>query len=525
MVRLGLIPLDERPCNEQYPRLVGKIAGACVVTPPQHMLSSKREVGDFHLLENWLASVAGELDGLIVSLETLVYGGLIPSRISNDSLDDCLRRLDVLRRVKEQYPNLAIYAFNIVMRVSNSNINEEEPLYWSEYGKKIWLYSRLQYRVEFLGMTEEKEQLDAVRAEIPDHVLNDYLTRRARNHQVNLAAVDLAADGTVDYLLFTQDDTSEFGFPNQEQHALREKISRLGLEDRALVYPGADEVGMVLVARHLNRIYNKRPRFFTRYSSVRGPLITALYEDRPLAESVKGQVFGSGGLVVDAPQDADIILMLNTPGESQGEAPLQALVRTVDTSARNLPEFVSAMGYYKDRGYIVACADVAYANGADLKLVPLLKRSIPLERLDGYAAWNTAGNTLGTVVAHATARFLARELDLGLESEAAHLEFLLLRFADDWAYQAVVRTQIGTEFLPKHGVPYFQLGDSWELVQQEAAERLTAVMNQFCSDTILGKRLPSGCTVKGVRFKNIHLPWKRMFEVGLDVEVETETND
>ena len=148
--------------------------------------------------------------------------------------------------------------------------------------------------------------------------------------------------------------------------------------------------------------------------------------------------------MVDAPQDADIILMLNTPGESQGEAPLQALVRTVDTSARNLPEFVSAMGYYKDRGYIVACADVAYANGADLKLVPLLKRSIPLERLDGYAAWNTAGNTLGTVVAHATARFLARELDLGLESEAAHLEFLLLRFADDWAYQAVVRPQIGT---------------------------------------------------------------------------------
>ena len=120
-------------------------------------------------------------------------------------------------------------------------------------------------------------------------------------------------------IFFTQDDTSEFGFPNQEQHALREKISRLGLEDRALVYPGADEVGMVLVARHLNRIYNKRPRFFTRYSSVRGPLITALYEDRPLAESVKGQVFGSGGLVVDAPQDADIILMLNTPAKARAK--------------------------------------------------------------------------------------------------------------------------------------------------------------------------------------------------------------
>ena len=127
------------------------------------------------------------------------------------------------------------------------------------------------------------------------------------------------------------------------------------------------------------------------------------------------------------------------------------------------------MGYYQSRGYVVACADVAYANGADLKLVPLLKREVALEKLDGYAAWNTAGNTLGTVVAHAAVRFLAREAGLGLGSELAHLEFLLLRFADDWGYQGVVRTELGLEVLPKLGIPIFQLGDAWEQVQEMAA--------------------------------------------------------
>ena len=166
----------------------------------------------------------------MVSLETFVYGGLIPSRISHDSLEECLRRLEALRRIKQKHPELTIYAFNVVMRISNSNINEEEPLYCLSTEAHLGVF-RLAYRADFLGMAEEGQERDAVRSQIPGHVLEDYLARRSRNHQVNLAAIDLAADGTIDYLLLTQDDTSEFGFPNQEQHALREKISALGLED------------------------------------------------------------------------------------------------------------------------------------------------------------------------------------------------------------------------------------------------------------------------------------------------------
>lgn len=520
-MRIGLIPLDERPCNEYFPRALGRVADVNVLTPPREMLGNYREVGQFVKLDDWLLEIADDVDGLVVSIETLAYGGLIPSRITDTPVEECLERLQVLRQIKEKHPDLVIYAFNIVMRISNSNINVEEPLYWDKYGKALWLYSHYYYRVHHLGF-DEWDELREVESRIPQEVIADYKWRRERNHHVNLAMVDLVADGVIDFLLFTQDDTSEFGFPNQEQHVLREKISQLGVEDRALVYPGADEVGMVLVARHVNRIHNVTPKFFARYSSIRGPLIVANYEDRPIAESVKGQIFGAGGILVDSPQDADIILFLNTPGEKQGEAPHQHIVRTVDTSARNLLEFVQSIKMYHAKGYITAVADLGYSNGADLKLISLLERQLDLvTQLDAYGGWNTAGNTLGTVVAHAMLRYIAREFMNNPELEMAHLEFLLLRFLDDWAYQVIVRTELREKLLPELGIPADDLGSDWPKAQALAGERLQEVMEGFFDRNFAGKVLPSGQEINGFELRDLRLPWYRLFEVGCEVHLET----
>src|SRR5690554_5150287 len=126
-MRLALIPLDERPCNEYFPRALAPIAGAQVITPPAHLLPTQREVGDYQRLGQWLDQVAPEVDGVIVSIETLAYGGLIPSRITDTSLNECLARLESLRKIKDEHQDLVIYAFNLVMRISNSNVNFEEP--------------------------------------------------------------------------------------------------------------------------------------------------------------------------------------------------------------------------------------------------------------------------------------------------------------------------------------------------------------------------------------------------------------
>src|SRR5690606_38859347 len=148
--------------------------------------------------------------------------------------------------------------------------------------------------------------------------------------------------------------------------------------------------------------FGKRPKVYPRYSSTKGPFIIPRYEDRPLAESVKGQIYAAGGVLVHTPQEANFMLFLNTPGEAQDEAPRQDRSTTVDTPGRNLLDFTEAILHYTDQGIPAAVADVAYANGGDTAFVTLLLRRVGLKRLSAYAGWNTAGNTLGTVGARAS---------------------------------------------------------------------------------------------------------------------------
>src|SRR5690625_7129093 len=72
----------------------------------------------------------------------------------------------------------------------------------------------------------------------------------------------------------------------------------------------------------------------------------------------------------------------------------------VDTNARNISEWLKKLNFYKGENKLIAIADIAYANGADPVMVPQLLQAFEPHELAGYAGWNTAGNTIGTVVAH-----------------------------------------------------------------------------------------------------------------------------
>lgn len=528
-LRLALVPLDERHWVSDAPVKIGRIAGCEVLVPPRHMLGDKKELGKFEELGPWLRAVASEVDGLVVAVETLAYGGLIASRTTDHPLEECWSRVQVLKEIREDHPGLPIYAFTLVMRIPAYDNDEQEPWYWAHYGARIHRYSQLLDKVARHGREEDKADLEQLKKEIPPEVLENWHWRRNRNHELSKRVLDYVADGTVDFLLITQDDSAEYGVSSMEQKALRARISELGIEERALLYPGADEVAMVLVARHVNRHLGIVPKVYPRYSSTKGPFLVPRYEDRPLAESVKGQIYAVGGRLVETPQEADWILFLNTPGEAQEEAPRQDVATMVDTPGRNLLDFTEAILHYTEQGKPAAVADVAYSNGADRQFVKLLLRRVGLKRIMAYAAWNTAGNTLGTVVAHASVYHAVgrhAERQRKLEAARAHLEFLLERFIEDWGYQAVVRTHMGGTILPALGIPYMNLGDRWKEVEGITAEQIQKFTREHFSDM---KELelhwygePLGIVPTGLRLENIRQPWRRMFNLAFDVKLDFE---
>ncbi|MNX88025.1 hypothetical protein D3C86_1199820 [compost metagenome] len=433
----------------------------------------------------WLEQHAAEAAGAVIALDTLGYGGLIPSRQSAEPFAVIRERLERLRALKARHPELALYAFSITMRLSAEAAVEEEKPYWATHGRAIYAYSYHQDKFEQEGQEADRVAAETARASIPDAILADYLATRRRNVAITRLMIDWAAEGCFEALLLTQDDTGRFGLNVREQRGLVEKIEEAGVGDKVLVYPGADEVASVLVGRHLNRVRGQHPRFYVQTSTPEGGAIVPMYEDRPLSKTIASQVRAVGGEVVSARDAADVVLLANTPSSGQGDLVLDLHLERVNTPPRDLEPFVRAL---TSSPQPVALADVAYANGADLAL---FRYDVDPARLAAFAAWNTAGNTLGTVVAQASAW-----LDPTHRDEAAQRQYMFDRMADDLLYQACLRKELRAEW--KAGASIAQL-------ETMVGPRLEALWRD---------RFPQ----HPIRRIAATLPWKRLFEVDLRVE-------
>lgn len=513
-----LVPLDDRPVTRILPAMAGAVAGIAVVAPPVALLGTLGRPGDPAALRAWLHAAARDdtVEGAVISIDMLGHGGLVPSRRTVAPAPYVLERLAVVRDLRATRPELPIYAFNILQRISNADDNGEEKPYWDRYGRAMFRLSQLTDAVGRADRPEDRAELARLRETIPADLVEDYLATRRRNHAINLEMIDWAAEGIFDHLAITQDDANPLGFPAMEQRVLAEHVAARGAFSRVGIYPGADEVATALLARLAGAMLGSRPRVYPRYSSVRGPLIVANYEDRPLGETVKSQVLSAGGLIAETPAAADLVLLLNTPGEAQTEAPDGVDYARVHTAARNLDEFVAALRDYRARNIAVALADVAYSNGADPLLLQRLVTEVdPLDLL-AFGAWNTAGNTIGAVLGHAFLRLLALQRGSTPDDECAHIALLLTRYLDDWGYQSVVRTTPGVQALrERFGVTYDNLHDRESAIAAPVTAALRDLYAQHLHAHVerhLGT--PVTVTLGPVRF-----PWRRLFEVEVPLAI------
>ncbi|MFY7951576.1 MAG: DUF4127 family protein, partial [Armatimonadaceae bacterium] len=244
MSRFALVPLDERPVNTRYPRMIAAIAGGDVLLPPEDIRGSGRIGADTEAVARWLRDTGPQCDGAVVCAEFLCWGNLIQSRISDADAVAGMGRLGALDGLST--PGRPVYLFGLVTRIPNANDCVEEPLYWETFGTRFHRISQLLHR-EQLGVLEsgEREELARIGGEIPAAHRDDWLVRRLRNHVLNLSLLERLARGGVDLLLLTSDDTSTFGLGTSEKAWLEGWAGLLGpaVGERLLIHPGADEVG------------------------------------------------------------------------------------------------------------------------------------------------------------------------------------------------------------------------------------------------------------------------------------------
>jgi hypothetical protein len=396
-MKIAFLPIDNRPVCYTLPEMIAKIDSDIeFFIPERELLGGLTKTADIEGLFKWLIDLP-ELDAIVLSLDTIAYGGLIPSRRCPETFEQIKERIDKLKKILETKKS-KIYAFSSIMRISNNNYNIEEKEYWKKWGKKIFDYS---YHTHRFGCES------CISNMIPSAVLDDYLETRKRNFKINKIYLQWQKEGLFDTLVFSKDDCAQYGFNVQEAQFLE----ALG----GFTKTGADEIPLTLLARAIQGDMKVCPIFLEPDKD-----LISKYEDVSVEKSVLGQL-ELANVRVGLQEDSDVLLYVNNFIEEQGE-----IVMGVNTESF-ADEFKTPKTPYM-------IADVRFANGADNNFIDEFFKNKIDENFYGYSAWNTTANSLGSLICAAKVRFFAKKYN-----PDAFKKLQAVRFLDDWAYQANVR--------------------------------------------------------------------------------------
>ena len=81
MKKIVLLPLDERPCNYIYPQTLFNNEDVQVTVPDMSIMGDKKVPGDYDKIVQYLLEETRDAYGLVLSIDTLLYGGILPSRL------------------------------------------------------------------------------------------------------------------------------------------------------------------------------------------------------------------------------------------------------------------------------------------------------------------------------------------------------------------------------------------------------------------------------------------------------------
>jgi len=535
--RIALIPLDDRPCNTSFPVSLGRMIDYEVILPPRSLLGHFTRPGKSDEIGQWLRSVAPTVDCAVVSADMLAYGGLVASRTLQTPLEVAAQRLETLERVRKACPNLAIFVFSVLMRHGITVTSEQTR----KLHEKLRRYSTL------AGPDSDgpsvRAKLRRLEAGIGAKPLARYIATRERNHNINRLCVEKVASGTINFLALCQEDAAVQGVHRQEQQELETRARELAVTDSVSISPGADEAAMVLLARFVHEHMEDAPSVYVRFSDRAGAQQVAPFEDRSIAETVSAKIAATGCRRARSLDAANLALFVHVP-------PHAAEGEDADTASRRrqlrLQRFVRGIRRHIERERLTAVADVAEPNLADPALTDLLFSRVPLHLLAGYAAWNTAANSIGTALVHACMRRIAL-MDKGafelkvavgdlsqfeyltlfsslVDSERAHLQFLFSRFVEDSLYQTVVRPKAIEQAEKAVGANVFELGEHYGEVESFIRSELTSLARELFIEHFLGRHSMSlrqgdekmDLVISELDIASILLPWQRTFEVSAD---------
>ena len=418
--RVLLVPLDSRPPCRAHVAALGRIAGRDVVTPPGALMDYYSAPGDTAGLRAWLQETIAPGDTVLLSIDQLLYGGLLAARehTATETAQDAL--VAYLRALHAAQPTARIYAFSILPRLT-----PQDTIDGYDERRALIAYSRLVGK-EAAGLAIDTAERDRLRAKISDASLAAYEGHFDENARLNEKLIALTEDGTLTRLVLGQDDGEPYGIPNIEKYRLQQTIEASGARARVTLTHGADEIAQTLLAACVNEQQGFSPRVFVAYAEPAVAARVMPYMAVSVDATADEKIRLIGGRRADTPEDADLVLYLNASDAEKGSLDARAAACT-------------ALSGLVERGKPTALVDLSKHFDAREPLLPLLlARDFPLTRLTAYAGWNTTSNAVGTALAEASLALAAQRPDANKEQREAgamaNETFLQGRILEDYFY-------------------------------------------------------------------------------------------
>lgn len=492
---IAFVPLDDRPVTLQLPMMLGAIAGEPLLTPPRALVGHYLQPGDPEAILAWLRSPqTTDVSAIVASLDMIGYGGLVASRVPGEPAFVAYARLRALAGLRGERPHAYVSTFGTIMRLAPTGVPRLPSTagYWAT-GQTVDDIAAFANLPSPPLTDEQRAKGERLRARIGPQTLDAYLGARLRNRSVDEVALQLTGDDGFDRIVLGQDDAGPVGLHVADLAVLNAAARRFGIGERASIEPGADELGMVLVAQAMARALGWRPTVRVRYSRAGAASVVDPLEYVPIDLTIGKLIVAAGGRRVET-GDADVDLFVRVNGTSD-----------VDESA-----FVDAIASDVSATRSAAVADLTFLAGsppsAEQQALTrtLIERRLA-GRVDAFASWNTDANTVGTALAAAIAVGTGRRS--GHYDARAHAQFMLDRYADDYAFHQFVRPVLN-ETLRARSVDTTLLTHG---VAVEADDLNRALLWPLALDllsSIYPEYRDSGLTIT--------LPWQRTFETQLD---------
>ncbi|WP_288909125.1 DUF4127 family protein [uncultured Megamonas sp.] len=509
--KLILIPLDTRPPCQKMVIDTGKMAGVQIITPPSEIMDYYTRQGDTKEIQRWLMDNIDKADGVIVSIDQLLHGGLLASRESGTKQDESQILLKFMRDLKTKAKDKPIYAFNVLPRITPPPTLESDS-------KKMIKISRLIDEISIFENEDDIKLLADLKEDIKQEDLDIYLDLFRRNTALNKELINLAKEGIITKLVIGQDDGEDFGIPNMEKKSLINYVHSLGTSnDVVMITKGADEVALSLLANFVQTKTNYRPKVYVEYNDEKAMRIVMPFMAGSVGSTVEEKLVMANAKKVNSPQEAGLILYVFIGNDENMSTQRQSALKIKN---------------YLEQGKKVALVDLSKHFSANEVLFPtLLKEDVPINELTSYAGWNTASNSIGTALANAVI-YKAIRPTFNTTNDMLAVEYNRLninyeRFLEDYYYLKEI-IDVMNITLKNHG--YENVNDLdmehnyiWmnKLLQSDMQKRANQLNNSEVFKMPFKVQTPEGVfdlTVRNLQV-DVFFPWPRTFEVYLDVRL------